>query len=64
MALLAAWRRCTEESHWQQQRRSWGARKMADVGDASMGETPGEWWFHSIDRGGGFNGDHRVTFIC
>lgn len=32
VALLAAWRRCTEESHWQQQRRSWGARKMADVG--------------------------------
>lgn len=32
LALLAAWRRCTEETHWQQQRRSWGARKLADVG--------------------------------
>lgn len=32
LALLAAWQRCTQETHWQLQRRRWGARKLADVG--------------------------------
>jgi len=39
LALLAAWQRCTQETHWQLQRRRWGARKLADVGRSS-GKSP------------------------